>query len=65
VSLGLRHQTEAQYSAVEKNRAKVAVHNVVFQANRSQQAASRVRCVLSAFCEVTRARGVGDTHWRS
>jgi len=38
----------------------VAVHNVVAPAPRqSEQAASRVQCVMSTFCKVT--RGVGGS----
>ena len=56
----LRHQTGAQYSAVECTRAKVAVRNVVTPAPaRNQQAASGARRVMSASCEET--QGVGDT----
>ena len=62
--LALRHQTGAQYSAVECTGARVAVRRVVAPApqsgsGRSQQAASRAPHVMSASCEVT--QGVGDT----
>jgi len=54
----LRHHTG--YFAVEWTRDKVTVRNVVAQApSSSQRATSRVRRVMSTFCEVT--RGVGDT----
>jgi len=56
----LRHQTGAQYSAVECNRDRVAVRNVVVKhPKQSRHAASRVRRVMSASCEET--QGVGDT----
>jgi len=56
----LRHQTGAQYSAVECTRVSVGIRRVVAPApNRSQQAASGARRVMSASCEVT--QGVGDT----
>jgi len=56
----LRHQTGAQYSAVEWTRDRVAVRRVAVPApHRSQQAASGVRRVMSASSEVT--QGVGDT----
>ena len=44
-------KTGVQYSAVEWNRAKVAVRNVVAPA--PQIATSGVRCMMSTFCEVT------------
>ena len=53
----LRHQTGVQYSAVEWTRARVAIRNIIVPA--PQQAASGVRRVMSASCEVT--QGVGDT----
>jgi len=53
----LRHQTGAQYSAVEWTRAKVAVATLLpQQRSPSQQATSRVRRVMSALCEATRCR---------
>jgi len=57
----MQHQTGAQYSAVDWTRAKIAVVALLLlqHPNQSQQAASRVRRVMSTFCEVT--RGVGDT----
>jgi len=59
----LRHQTGAQYSAVECTRTRAAIRNVVAlapqPASQSQQAASGARRVMSASCEVT--QGVGDT----
>jgi len=56
----LRHQTGAQYSAVEWTTARVAFAMLLLQRpNRSQQAASGVRRVMSASCEVT--QGVSDT----
>jgi len=60
----MQHQTGAQYSAVDWTRAKIAVVALLLlqHPNQSQQAASRVRRVMSTFCEVT--RGVGDT-WPS
>ena len=57
----LRHQTGAQYSAVEWTRAMVAVRNVVAPAPQPEPA-SRLKNatrVMSASCEVTEA--VGDT----
>jgi len=56
----LRHQTGAQHSAVEWTRAMVAIRNVVAPAPQREPASpSRVRQVMSTFCEVT--RGVGET----
>ena len=56
----LPHQTGAQYSAAEWIRARVAVRNVFAPAPQPKPAnPSRVRQVMSTFCEVT--QGVGDT----
>jgi len=55
----LRHQTGAQYSAVEWTWVKVAVRNVAPAPNWSQQDTWGVQCVMSTFWEMN--RGVGGT----
>ena len=56
----LRHQTGAQYSAVEWTRARGLFATLLLQyPNRSQQAAPGARRVMLASCEVT--QGVGGT----
>ena len=56
----LQHKTGAQCSAVEWTRARVSVRNVISPASQPEPASlSRVRRVMSTFCEVTRV--VGDT----
>ena len=57
----LQHQTGAQYSAIEWTRARVAVRSVVAPAPQpSQQAASGVRRVMLASCEVAQGRYVSN-----
>jgi len=61
----LRHQTEVQHFDVEWTRAKFAVRSVMPRhPSPNQQAASIVRRVMSAFCELTRGVKIDDA-WAS